>query len=304
MANAHLDDLRAFVAVARDGSFTKAAARLGLSQSALSHTLRGLEARLGLRLLNRTTRSVAPTAAGERLLNSVAPRFAEIEAELAALTELREKPAGTIRITTGEHAVTTILWPALAKFLPKYPDVKVELSVDRALTDIVAQRFDAGVRLGEQVAQGMVAVRIGPLQRMVVVGAPAYFQKHPAPKHPRDLTQHDCINLRLATRGDLYAWEFQKGSRKINVRVDGRLAFNHSAHILDAALAGFGLAFVMEDVAAPYLAKKKLIDVLDDWTPSFPGYYLYYPSRRQSSLAFTLLVDALRWRGTGAAGIR
>ena len=304
MTIAHFDDLRAFVAVARAGSFTKAAARLGVSQSALSHTLRGLEARLGLRLLNRTTRSVAPTAAGERLLESVAPRFEEIEAELAALTELREKPAGTIRITTGEHAATTILWPALAKFLPKYPDIKVELSADRALTDIVAHRFDAGVRLGEQVAQGMIAVRVGPLQRMVVVGTPGYFRKHPAPKHPRDLTRHECINLRLATRGDLYAWEFQKGSRKINVRVDGRLVFNHSPHILDATLAGFGLAFVMEDVAAPYLAKKKLVTALDDWTPPFPGYYLYYPSRRQSSPAFALLVEALRWRGTSVIPLR
>lgn len=297
MARADLNDLLAFVAVARERSFTRAAARMGVSQSALSHTLRGLESRLGLRLLNRTTRSVAPTAAGERLLNSIAPRFADIEAELAALTALREKPAGAIRITTGEHAAATLLWPALAKFLPRYPDIKVELSIDLALTDIVAERFDAGVRLGEQVEKDMIAVRIGPQQRLVVVGAPAYLAKHAAPRHPRELTAHRCINLRLATYGGLYAWEFEKGRRKLNVRVDGQLVFNNTARILDAALAGFGLAYLMEDLVRPHLARGKLMCVLDDWTPPFPGYYLYYPSRRQPSTAFALLVDALRYRG-------
>lgn len=297
MPRDHVSDLLAFLAVARERSFTRAAAKLGVSQSALSHTIRGLEGRLGLRLLTRTTRSVSATEAGERLLLTVGPRFEEIEAELTALSELREKPAGTIRITTGEHAVDAILWPALMKFLPRYPDVKVEINVDYSLTDIVAQRYDAGVRLGEQVAKGMIAVRIGPDMRMAAVGAPSYFAQRSLPKKPQDLTGHNCINLRLPTYGGLYAWEFEKGSRELKVRVEGQLVFNGLTQILNAALAGFGLAYVPEDLAQPHLAAGRLTRVLEDWCPPFPGYHLYYPSRRQTSPAFALLVDALRYRG-------
>src|SRR2546422_725499 len=291
-----VSDLLAFLAVARVRSFTKAAAKMGFSQSALSHTIRAREARLGVRLLTRTTRSVSPTQAGERLVASVGTRFEEIEAELEALSALRDKPAGTIRITTGEHAVNTILWPALKKFLPRYPDIKVELSVDTGLTDIVAQRYDAGVRLGEQVAKGMIAVRIGPDMRMAVVGARSYFEKHPPPKKPQDLTEHNCVNLRFPTYGGLYAWEFEKGKRELRVRVDGQLVFNDTTMPLDAALAGLGLAYVGEDVAQPHIARGSLTRVLEDWCPPFSGYHLYYPSRRQSSPAFALLVDALRYR--------
>jgi DNA-binding transcriptional LysR family regulator len=297
MARPALDDLLAFVAVAREHSFTRAAAQLGVSQSALSHTLRGLETRLGVRLLNRTTRSVAPTDAGERLLQSVGPHLAEIETGLAALTELRDKPSGMIRITTGEHAAETILGPALARFLPKYPDIKIEIAVEHGLTDIVAQRYDAGVRLGEQVAKDMIAVRIGPELRMAAVAAPSYFADRSLPKHPRDLTAHNCINLRLPTYGGLYAWEFQKTGRELKVRVEGQLTFNSSGQALRAALSGLGLAYMPEDRAQPYLARRKLQRVLEDWCPAFPGYYLYYPSRRQASPAFALLVEALRYRG-------
>jgi len=297
MPRRDLNDLLAFVAVARERSFTRAAAKLGVSQSALSHTIRELEERLGLRLLTRTTRSVAPTQAGERLLHTVGPRFEEIEAELEALSELRDKPAGTIRITAIDYAVDTVLWPKLAKFLPAYPDIKVEITVDYTLTDIVAQRYDAGVRQGEQVAKDMIAVRIGPDMRMAVVGSPAYFSGHQAPKTPQDLVGHNCINLRLPTHGGLYAWEFEKGKRELKVRVDGQLVFNTSAQMLDAALAGFGLAYVPEGLAEPHIAKRRLRRVLDDWCPSYPGYHLYYPSRRQPSPAFALLVEALRHRG-------
>ncbi len=297
MQRGHLDDLMAFVAVGRERSFTRAAAKLGVSQSALSHTMRELEARLGVRLLSRTTRSVAPTEAGERLLQSLGPRFDEIDAELAALGELREKPAGTIRITATEHAVKTILWPKLAKFLPRYPDIKVEVFLDNGLADIVAQRFDAGVRAGEQVAKDMIAVRIGPDLRVAIVGAKSYFRKRPEPKRPQDLIGHACINLRLTTHGGLYAWEFEKGGRELKVRVDGQLTFNGTFQMLDAALAGFGLAYVPEDVAQPHLAKGRLKRVLEDWCPPYAGYHLYYPSRRQSSAAFALLVEALRYRG-------
>ena len=290
-------DLLAFLAVARERSFTKAAAKLGVSQSALSHTLRALESRLGVRLLTRTTRSVSPTDAGERLLQTVAPRLEEIEAELEALGELREKPAGTIRISAGEHAVNSVLWPALVKFLPQYPDIKVEISTEHALIDIVAQRYDAGVRSGEQVAKDMIAVRIGPDMRMAVVGAPSYFAKRSPPKKPQDLTDHNCINLRLATHGGLYAWEFEKGNRELKVRVDGQLVFNGSTQMLDAALAGLGLAYVPQDLAQPHLDEGVLIRVLEDWCPPYSGYHLYYPSRRQSSPAFALLVEALRYRG-------
>ena len=297
MQHGGLDDLRALVAVARERSFTKAAAKLGVSQSALSQTVRQLETRLGVRLLTRTTRSVSPTQAGERLLRTVGPRFEEIDAELAAVSELRAKPAGAIRITATEYAVDTILSPKLQKLLRQYPDIKVEFFIDNAMTDIVAQRFDAGVRAGEQVAKDMIAVRIGPDLRMAVVGAPSYFRRRPDPKKPQDLVGHDCINLRLSTHGGLYAWEFEKGSRELKVRVEGQLVFNGTFQMLNAALAGFGLAYVPEDLAQPYLAKGRLKRVLEDWCPPYPGYHLYYPSRRQSSAAFALLVDALRYRG-------
>src|SRR5437667_10289212 len=297
MQRENVNDLLAFLAVARERSFTKAAAKLGVSQSALSHTLRGLEARLGLRLLTRTTRSVSPTEAGERLLQTVGHRFEEIEAELESLSELREKPAGTIRISAGEHAVNSVLSPALTKFLPQYPDIKVEIIIDYGLTDIVAQRYDAGVRSGEQVAKDMIAVRIGPDMRMAVVGAPSYFAKRSPPKTPQDLISHNCINLRLPTYGGLYAWEFEKDGRELKVRVDGQLVFNGTFQMLNAALAGFGLAYVPEDLAQPHLAKGRLKRVLEDWCAPYSGYHLYYPSRRQSSAAFALLVDALRHRG-------
>jgi DNA-binding transcriptional LysR family regulator len=296
MPRHNVNDLLAFLAVARERSFTRAAAKLGVSQSALSHTIRGLEERLGVRLLSRTTRSVAPTEAGERLLHTVGPRFDEIDAELAALSELREKPAGTIRITTGEHAAEAILWPALATLLPHYPQIKVELITDYGLTDIVAERYDAGVRLGEQVAKDMVAVRIGPDFRMAVVGAPSYFARRAAPKKPQDLTAHDCINIRLPTYGGLYAWEFEKRGRELKVRVDGQLVFNAVALRLTAVLAGLGLAYLPEDQVQAHLADGRLIRVLDDWCPPFSGYHLYYASRRQPTPAFALLVNALRYR--------
>ena len=295
-ARGNVNNLLAFLAVAKEGSFTRAAAKLGVSQSALSHTIRGLEERLGLRLLTRTTRSVAPTEVGERLLRTVGPRFDEIDAALAALSELREKPAGTIRITTVEYAAESILWPALVKLLPQYPDIKVEIIVDYGLTDIVAERYDAGVRLGEQVAKDVIAVRIGPDFQMAVVGAPSYFTRRSRPKKPQDLTAHDCINLRLPTYGGLYAWEFEKNGRELKVRVEGQLVFNGSAPMLKAALAGFGLAYLPEDLVQADLAKGRLIRVLTDWCPPFSGYHLYYPSRRQPTPAFALLVDALRYR--------
>jgi DNA-binding transcriptional LysR family regulator len=297
MQRENFNDILAFLAVARELSFTRAAAKLGVTQSALSHTISGLEARLGLRLLTRTTRSVSPTEAGERLLLTVGRRFEEIEAELEAISELREKPAGTIRITAGEHAANTVLSPALAKFLPSYPGIKVEITVDYGFVDIVAQRYEAGVRMGEQVAKDMIAVRIGPDMRMAVVGAPSYFEKHPIPKKPQDLAEHNCINLRRPTYGGLYAWEFEKGRRELKVRVDGQLIFNTLRQRLDAALAGLGLAYMVEDAAKPHIGKGSLIRVLEDWCPPFPGYHLYYPSRRHSSAAFGLLVEALRYRG-------
>jgi len=296
MRRENFNDLLAFLAVARERSFTKAAAKLGVSQSALSHTIRGLEARLGLRLLTRTTRSVSPTEAGERLLQSVGHRFEEIETELEALSELRDKPAGTIRITSTDYAADAILLPKMAELLPKYPDIKVEIFVDYGLTDIVAQRYDAGVRFGEQVAKDMIAVRIGPDMRMAVVGAPSYFAKRSPPKRPQDLTEHNCINLRLPSHGGLYAWEFEKGGRELRARVDGQLVLNSATQILNAALAGFGLGYVPEGLVQPHLAKGRLVRVLEDWCPPYSGYHLYYPSRRQSSPAFALVVDALRYR--------
>lgn len=296
MPRENISDLLAFLAIAKERSFTKAAAKLGVSQSALSHTIRGLEEGLGLRLLTRTTRSVSPTEAGERLLRTVGPRFDEIKTELAALSELRDKPAGTIRITAGEHAAEAILWPAVAKLLPNYPDIKIEIIVDYGLTDIVAERYDAGVRLGEQVAKDMIAVRIGPDMRMAVVGSPSYFAKQKRPKTPQDLTAHDCINIRLPTYGGLYAWEFEKGGRELKVRVEGQLVFNNIALRLSAVLAGLGLAYLLEDQVQAHLAEGRLVRVLADWCPPFSGYHLYYPSRRQSSPAFALIVDALRYR--------
>jgi len=252
---------------------------------------------LGLRLLTRATRSVSPTQAGERLLQTLGPRFDDIEAELAALSELRDKPAGTLRITTAEHAADTVLWPKLETFLPSYPDIRVEISVDYGLTDIAAERFDAGVRLGDQVAKDMIAVRIGPDLRTAVVGAPGYLARRPPPQTPHDLTTHNCINLRLPTHGGLLVWEFEKAGQALNVRVEGQLIFNSSTPRLRAALAGFGLALLPEDMVQPHVEAGRLVRVLDDWSPTFPGYHIYYPSRRQSSPAFALLIDALRYRG-------
>jgi DNA-binding transcriptional LysR family regulator len=292
----NLNDLTAFVIVAREGSFTRAAAQLGVSQSALSQTIRWLEERLGLRLLTRTTRRVAPTDAGERLLAAIGPRLDGIEDDLAALSDLRDKPAGNIRITASEHAASSILLPRLATLLPGYPDIKVEINTDYRMIDIVEQRFDAGVRLGEHLQKDMIAVRISPDVRMAVVGAPSYFTKRPAPEKPQDLTGHDCINVRLPTHGGLLPWDFKKETRELNVRVEGQLTVNGFPQVVDAALAGMGLAFVLEDVVKQHLADGKLLRVLDDWCDVFPGYHLYYPSRRQSSPAFALVVDALRYR--------
>lgn len=289
-------DLLAFLAVARERSFTRAAAKLGVSQSALSHTIRGLETKLGLRLLNRTTRSVSPTEAGERLLLSVGPRFEEIESEIAALTELRHKPAGHLRITCGEHPADTILWPALQKFLSRYPDIKVEVTVDYGFVDIVAQRYDAGIRFREAVEDDMIAIPIGPDMRMAAVASPGYFAKQAPPKTPQDLRMHDCINMRMPTYGGFYIWEFEKDGRELKIRVEGQLAFNGSYQILNAALAGYGIAYLPEDMMPEHLAAGRLRRVLEDWCPPFPGYHLYYPSRRHPSAAFTLLRDALSYR--------
>jgi len=296
MQRGDLDDIVAFLAVGKERSFTKAAAKLGMSQSSLSHTIRELEARLGVRLLTRTTRSVSPTEAGERLLNDLAPRFEEIDATLASVTELREKPAGSVRITATEFAIDTLLIPKLAKMLRQHPDIKMEFIVDYGLTNIVAERFDAGVRNGEQVAKDMIAVRIAPDMRMAVVGAPSYFKGRTEPKKPQDLIGHNCINLRLPTHGSLYAWEFEKDSRELRVRVEGQITCNGTAQMLNAALGGAGLAYVPEGMAEPHIAKGRLKRVLEDWCLPFSGYHLFYPSRRQSSAAFSLVVDALRHR--------
>ena len=297
MQRGNLDDLSAFLAVARDRSFTKAAAKLGISQSALSHAMRELEARLGVRLLTRTTRNVSLTEAGERLFQNVGPRIEEIEAELDALSELREKPAGTIRLTVSDHAFSSVLWPKLGNLLRDYPDIKVEIVVDNSLTNIVAERFDAGVRLGEQVAKDMVAVRIGPDVRFAVVGAKSYFSRRLPPMTPHDLTGQTCINQRFLTHGGLWAWDFERDGRELKVRVDGQIVLNGTFQILEAALDGLGLAYVPEDVAEPHIESGRLIRVLDEWSPPWPGYHLYYPSRRQPSAAFALVVDALRYRG-------
>jgi DNA-binding transcriptional LysR family regulator len=296
MLRENVGDLVAFLTVARERSFTKAAAKLGVSQSALSQIVRALEGRLGLRLLTRTTRSVAPTEAGERLRRTLEPRLEEIEGELAALSELRDRPAGTIRITAGDHPAHSVLWPALEKLLPDYPDIHVEVVVDNGLTDMAAGGFDAGVRLGEQVAKDMIAVRIGPDMRMAVVAAPSYFADRQRPETPHDLMHHNCINLRLPTYGGLYPWEFEKDAREVRVRVEGQLVFNNVVLPHEAALDGFGLAYLPEQQVQPDIDAGRLVRVLADWCPPFPGYHLYYPSRRQHSPAFVLLVDALRYR--------
>jgi DNA-binding transcriptional LysR family regulator len=296
MKRGELGDLTAFLAVVEERSFTRAAARMGTSQAALSQTVRRLEERLGVRLLTRTTRKLSTTEAGERLVARLAPAIGDIEAGLAAVADLRDKPAGTIRITTPEHAAETIIWPALARLLPRYPDVHVELSVDNTFVDIVAERFDAGVRLGESVAKDMVAMRIGPDMRMAAVASPAYFKRHGKPATPFELAHHVCINIRQLASGGFYAWEFEKDGREIRVRVDGQVAFNGSALIIEAAKAGLGIALVMEDLVRPALAERSLVRVLADWCAPFPGYHLYYPSRRQHSAAFALLVEALRYR--------
>jgi DNA-binding transcriptional LysR family regulator len=294
MRREEMADLTAFVAVAEERSFTRAAARLGLSQSALSQIMHRLEKRLGMRLLTRTTRSVAPTEAGERLLRTLVPALDDLDASVAALSELRGKPAGTIRITSVEHAAKTILWPVLKKLLRSYPDITVEITLDYRLTDIVAERFDAGVRLGEHVAKDMIAVRLAPDMQMALVGSPDYLDRHPPPGVPQELVRHRCINLRLPTSGGFYVWEFEKGGRELKVRVEGPLIFNTIDLILEAAVEGFGLAYLPKDQVQHHVESGRLIAVLNDWCPRLPGYHLYYPSRRQPPPAFAVLVEALR----------
>ncbi len=296
MARDELSELKAFIAVANERSFTRAAAKLGVSASAISHTVRGLEERLGLRLLTRTTRSVATTEAGERLYRSIAPHFEQIRAEIDSLSELRDKPSGTVRITSGVHAVETILRPRLAKFLPRYPDINVEVSIDNGFVDIVGERFDAGIRLGESISKDMVAVRIGPDWRFVVVGAPDYFTRRSPPDHPGELTNHKCINLRLSSAGGLYAWEFEKSGGELDVRVSGQLTFDSVVPVLQAAVDGLGLAYVPEDLARPYVETGQLGVVLSDWCGNVQGYHLYYPNRRLASPAFARFVEAIRYR--------
>ena len=289
-----VQDVQAFLAVAREQSFTKAATRLGITPSALSHAIKGLEARLGVRLLTRTTRNVAPTEAGERLLLSVGPHFDQIEAELTSIGELRDKPAGTVRITCTDDAIVTIFQPMLPGFLRDFPDINVELVVDYGFTNIVEQRIDAGVRLGDALSKDMIAVRIGPDWRFAVVGSPAYFEHRSPPETPQDLTNHVAVNLRLTSAGSIYAWEFEKDGHKLNVRVDGQLAFNNIMPVLQGALDGIGLAYVPLALAQPHLRDGRLLEVLAEWCPHFQGYHLFYPHRRQSSPALAALVDALR----------
>jgi len=296
MLRENVVDLLAFIAVARAGSFTRAAAQIGVSQSALSHTVRGLEERLGMRLLSRTTRKVAPTSAGERILERIAPHFSEIGAELQAMVEMRDRPAGLIRITATDYAADTVIWPKLKGILKKYPELKVEVNSDYALTDIVSERYDAGVRLGEQVSEGMIGVRIGPDFRMLAIAAPEYFKSNPKPLAPNDLGRHCCINLRLPTHDGLYAWEFEKDGREIRVHVDGQLTFNTITPVVQAALEGYGIGYVPEGLVEEHVKAGRLESTLEDWSPPFPGYYLYYPHRRQSSPAFGVIVDALRHR--------
>jgi DNA-binding transcriptional LysR family regulator len=294
MAKIDFNHLQAFIFVARERSFTRAAAQLGVTQSALSHTIRGLEAKMDVRLLTRTTRGVSPTEAGERLFASLEPHFDGIEAGVSALNDLKERPAGTIRITTHDHAASTVLWPRLSKLLSAYPDVTVEININYGLVDIVAERFDAGVRFGDQVAKDMIAARISPDVRMAVVGSQAYLADRPVPKIPQDLTAHSCITIRLPTYGNLYAWEFVKDGKELQVQVDGQCIFNTTPQTLQAVLDGYGLAYVPEDLIVSHVASGHLRRVLDDWCPTFPGYHLYYPSRRQSSPAFGVVLDCLR----------
>ena len=297
MPRRNLNDLLAFVTVAREGSFTRAAATLEVTPSALSQAIRGLEERLQIRLLTRTTRSVATTAAGERLMAAIGHRFDEIEAELDALTDLRDKPAGTVRITSGDQVLQTVLLPKLAPLLHEYPDIKLEFDMSYGFRDIVAERFDAGVRLGNTIDKDMIAVPIGPPLRMAVVASPSYFAAHPAPRSPKELTAHRCINQRMPTSGGLYVWDFERRGRQLNVRVDGPLIFNTAPPQVDAALAGLGITLLPEDEVMPQIEAGSLVRVLQDWCPKFAGYHLYYPSRRQPSPAFKLVVDALRVDG-------
>lgn len=301
MPRRNFNDLLAFVTVAREGSFTRAAGTLGVTQSALSQAIRGLEEGLQIRLLTRTTRSVAPTSAGERLMKAIGHRFEEIEAELDALTELRDKPAGTVRITCGDNVLHTVLLPKLTPMLREYPEIKLEFDVNYSFRDIVADRFDAGVRMGNTIDNDMIAVPIGPPLQMAVVASPGYFAANPIPKTPADLTSHQCINQRMPTSGGLYVWDFEKRGRKMNVRVDGPLIFNTSAPQVDAALAGLGISLLPEDELMTHIASGRLVRVLQDWCPKFAGYHLYYPSKRQPSPAFSLVVKALRYSATPAA---
>ena len=294
MKREDLNDMLWFLAVAEERSFTKAAAKLGTSQSTISHTIKKLEARMGLRLLTRTTRSVVPTDAGERLIRSLAPRIEELETEIDELMEIRDKPTGSVRITLSDHALESVVWPKLRPVLKQYPDIKVELNSDNGFRNIVEEKFDAGVRLGESLDKDMIAVRIGPDWRLVAVASPDYFAKRAAPETPRDLVGHDCINHRQARAGGLYVWEFEKDSGEVRVRVDGQLTFNTSYAMIDAAVSGYGIAYVPESLVLDEIASKQLVQVLGDWTPLFPGYYLYYPSRRQNSPAFKVVVDALK----------
>jgi len=292
----NINDLLAFVAVATDQSFTQAAARLGLSQSSLSRTIRKLEEQIGVRLLTRTTRSVSPTEAGQRLLASVGPRLDEIEAELIALSALRSRPAGTVRITASEYAAETVVWPRLASVLADYPDIKVEIVSENGFVDIAARGLDAGVRLGESIEKDMIAVRIGPDGRLIPVAAPAYLNRHPLPATPQDLVAHTCINLRLIGSGGLYAWEFERDGHPLRVRVDGQLTFSSISLTVDAALKGFGIAFLPEEAATDAIGRGELVAMLEDWCPPISGFHLYYPSRRQQSPAFQIILDALRHR--------
>lgn len=297
MASPKVNDLQAFLAVAQDQSFTKAAARLGVTPSALSHTIRALEERLGIRLLARTTRNVAPTEAGERLMRNIAPLFEQINAEVEALGELRDKPSGTLRITCTDDSLEHYIRPLLSDFLGQYPDINLELFVDYGFTNVVEERFDAGIRLGEAISKDMIAVRIGPDWRLVVVGAPEYFARRPAPETPYELTQHACVNIRHRPSGPVYAWEFEKDGKAFTVKGEGQVVFNSIVHVINGALDGLGLAYVPEHLAAPYLADGRLRMVLSEWSPSFEGFHLYYPNRRQASPAFSAFVDAIRYRG-------
>ena len=297
MARDNINDILVFIAVARERSFTRAAAKLGMSQSALSHIVRGLEERLGVRLLTRTTRSVSPTEAGERLLQNVGPRLEEIDAEITAITDLGDKPAGTVRITAIDHVIDTVLWPRIAPLLPQYPELHIEISSDYRLVDIAAERFDIGVRHGDQVEKDMIAVRLTADVPMRIVGAPAYFARQPAPASLQDLMTHNCINLRLASSGGLYAWELLHDGQPVEARVRGQAVFTNVHHMLAAALDGVGVTFLPESLVAPHVQGGRLVSVMEDWCPSFPGLHAYYPSQRHSSRALGLVIDALRYAG-------